>query len=150
MATITVLTFSDPEGAADALRVVQDLEKGHFIRLLDAAMVSWPIGKKSPATKQLVTPVLALAVRASFGALGPIGAYGLEAGFIDQIRRGVHEGTSALVLMTAGAVLDRVADAMKALDFEIFSTNLTVEQELELREAVGAIKMSKVTAGPQP
>jgi uncharacterized membrane protein len=142
MATITVLKFSSPDGAANALRVLQDLEKERLIRLIDAAMVSWPIGKKSPATKQLVTPLLAMTLRAAFGGLGTIGGYGLDAAFLDQVRRGVQEGTSALFLMTADAVLDRVASAMKELQFEIFATNLSAEQERELREALGEIRLS--------
>jgi uncharacterized membrane protein len=142
MATITVLKFSSPDGAANALRVLQDLEKERLIRLIDAAMVSWPIGKKSPATKQLVTPLLAMTLRAAFGGIGTIGGYGLDAAFLDQIRRGVQEGTSALFLMTADAVLDRVASAMKELQFEIFATNLSAEQERELREALGEIRLS--------
>ena len=142
MATITVLKFSSPDGAANALRVLQDLEKERLIRLIDAAMVSWPIGNKSPATKQLVTPLLAMTLRAAFGGLGTIGGYGLDAAFLDQIRRRVQEGTSALFLMTADAVLDRVASAMKELQFEIFATNLSAEQERELREALGEIRLS--------
>jgi len=142
MATITVLKFSSPDGAANALRVLQDLEKERLIRLIDAAMVSWPIGKKSPATKQLVTPLLAMTLRAAFGGLGTIGGYGLDAAFLDQLRRGVQAGTSALFLMTADAVLDRVASAMKELQFEIFATNLSAEQERELREALGEIRLS--------
>lgn len=142
MATITVLKFSSPDGAANALRVLQDLEKERLIRLIDAAMVSWPIGKKSPATKQLVTPLLAMTLRAAFGGLGTIGGYGLDAAFLDQIRRGVQAGTSALFLMTADAVLDRVASAMKEWQFEIFATNLSAEQERELREALGEIRLS--------
>jgi uncharacterized membrane protein len=136
VATITVLKFSYPEGAADALSVVQSLQKEHLIRLIDAAMVSWPVGKNSPATKQLVTPLLVTAIRAAFGALGT--AYrdlGIDDEFIDQVRREVKEGTSALFLMTENAVLDRVADAMKTLTFEIFATNLSKEQEQRLRDA---------------
>jgi uncharacterized membrane protein len=142
MATVTVLKFASPDGAAEALGVVQDLEKQRLIRLIDAAMVSWPAGKKSPATKQLITPLLAMTLRAAFGGLGTIGGYGLDAAFLDQIRRGVQEGTSALFLMTSDAVLDRVASAMKELQFEIFATNLSAEQERELREALGEIKLS--------
>jgi uncharacterized membrane protein len=39
--------------------------------------------------------------------------------------------------MTSDAVLDRVADAMKDAKFEIIATNLSKEQEQELREAFG-------------
>jgi len=136
MATVTVLKFSYPEGAEDALSVVQGLQKEHLIKLIDAAAVSWPIGKNSPATKQLVTPLFLTVFRAAFGALGEAYRdYGIDDEFIDQVRRKVREGTSALFLMTENAVLDRVADAMKALTFEIFATNLSSEQEQKLRDA---------------
>jgi uncharacterized membrane protein len=136
MATVTVLKFSYPDGAADALSVVQSLEKEHLIRLLDGAVVSWPVGQNSPATKHLVTPLLVTVIRAAFGALGnDYRDYGFDDTFIDQVRREVRQGTSALFLMTENAVLDRVADAMKPLKFEIFATNLSKEQEQQLRDA---------------
>jgi uncharacterized membrane protein len=47
----------------------------------------------------------------------------------------VTEGTSALFLMTSGAVMDRVADALKNEKFEIITTSLSNEQEQKLREA---------------
>ena len=136
MATVTVLRFSNPEGASDALSIIQHLQKEHLIKLIDAAIVAWPIGKNTPNTKQLVTPLLVTVIRAAFGALGD--SYrdlGIDREFIDQVRREVREGTSALFLMTENAVLDRVADAMKVLKFEIFATNLSREQEQTLRDA---------------
>ena len=54
MAAVTVLKFATPEGAQDALARIQDLQKQHLIKLHDAAIVSWPEGKKGPKTKQLV------------------------------------------------------------------------------------------------
>jgi uncharacterized membrane protein len=136
MATVTVLKFSNPGGAADALSVVQSLQNKHLISLIDAAVVSWPVGKNGPATKQLVTPLLVTAIRAAFGALGDAYRdYGLDDEFIDQVRREVREGTSALFLMTDDAVLDRVVEAMRDLQFEIFATNLSAEQEQRLRDA---------------
>ena len=54
MATVTALKFSTPEGANNALGMVQNLQKQHLIKLHDAAIVSWPTGKKSPKTRQLV------------------------------------------------------------------------------------------------
>jgi uncharacterized membrane protein len=136
MATVTVLKFSYPEGAADALSVVQRLQKEHLIKLIDAAEVSWPPGRRSPVTKTLVTQLLLMAIRAAFGALGDAYRdYGIDDEFIDHVRREVKEGTSALFLMTENAILDRVADAMKALKFEIFATNLSSEQEQRLRDA---------------
>jgi uncharacterized membrane protein len=160
MATVTVLKFPTAEGANNALGRVQDLQKQHLIKLHDAAIVSWPAGKKSPKTKQLVNltgigamggmfwgmllglifaaPLFGMAVGAAFGALG--GAfrdYGIDDDFIKRVRSQVTEGTSALFLMTSEAVLDRVVDAMKDVKFEIIATNLSHEQEQKLREAFG-------------
>ena len=117
MATVTVLKFSNLEGAADALHIIQGLENQQLITLIDAAMISWPAGKKSPTTKLLLTPLLAMAV---------------------------EEGKSALFLITADAILDRVADAMKAMKFEIFATSLSKAQEQTLREAFAENEMSRV------
>ncbi|HMF13265.1 MAG TPA: DUF1269 domain-containing protein [Gemmataceae bacterium] len=160
MATVTVLKFPTPEGANETLNRVQDLQKQHLIKLHDAAIVSWPVGKKHPKTKQLVdlvgmgamggmfwgmllglifaTPLFGMAIGAAFGALG--GAfrdYGIDDDFIKRVRSQVTEGTSALFLMTSEAVMDRVVEAMKNLKFEIIATNLSHEQEKKLREAFG-------------
>ena len=160
MATVTVLKFPAAEGAIDALSRVQDLQKQHLIKLHDAAIVSWPGGKKSPKTKQLVdlvgigamsgmfwgmlfglifaTPLFGVAVGAAFGALGgSFRDYGIDDGFIKRIRSQVTEGTSALFLMTSDAVMDRVVEAMKDVKFEIIATNLSKEQEQKLHEAFG-------------
>jgi uncharacterized membrane protein len=158
MATVTVLKFTTADGANNALGRVQDLQKQHLIKLHDAAIVSWPAGKKSPKTKQLVdlvglgamsgmfwgmllglifaTPLFGMAVGAAFGALG--GAfrdYGIDDDFIKRVRSQVTEGTSALFLMTSEAVMDRVVEAMKNAKFEIIATNLSKDQEQKLREA---------------
>jgi uncharacterized membrane protein len=160
MATVTVLKFPTAEGAVNALAQIQDLQKQHLIKLHDAAIVSWPAGKKSPKTKQLVdlvgigatsgmfwgmllgfifaVPFFGMAVGAAFGALG--GAfrdYGIDDDFIKRVRSQVTEGTSALFLMTSEAVMDRVVEAMKNVKFEIIATNLSKEQEAKLREAFG-------------
>lgn len=160
MATVTVLKFPTAEGAMSALQRVQDLHKQHLIKVHDAAIVSWPAGKKGPRTKQLVdlvgigamsgmfwgmlfglifaVPLFGMAVGAAFGALG--GAfrdYGIDDDFIKRVRTQVVEGTSALFLMTSDAVMDRVVDAMKNVKFEIIATNLSKDQEAKLREAFG-------------
>ena len=157
MAAVTVLKFSEPDGAEKALSQVRGLQTEHLIKLLDAAIVSWPQGKKSPKTRQLVdlvaigtmggmfwgmllgliflTPLFGMAIGAAFGALG--GAfrdYGIDDDFIKRVRSAVTEGTSALFLMTSDAVLDRVSERMKNIKFEIIATNLSKEQEDQLRE----------------
>lgn len=158
MATISVLKFSMADGAQAALDTIQNLTKQQLIQLQDAAIVTWPEGAKKPKTKQLANlaglgaldgafwgmlfgllffmPFLGMAVGAAMGALsGKFSDYGIDDDFIKSVQGQVTEGTSALFLMTSGAVLDKVADAMKGHDFEIVTTNLSKEEEENLRAA---------------
>jgi uncharacterized membrane protein len=158
MATVTVLKFETPEGAAHAVARVKDLQKQHLLKLHDMAIVSWEKGKKSPRSWHLrdpvrigaisgmfwgmllgvifATPFFGVAIGAVLGALGgTFRDYGIEDDFIKRVRTQVTEGTSALFLMTSKAVLDRAVEAMKDVKFEIIATNLSEDQEHKLREA---------------
>ena len=84
-------------------------------------------------------PFFGLAVGAAMGALsGKFADYGIDDNFIKQTREKVTEGTSALFLLTSGAVQDKVVEAMKDQTFEIIMTNLPKAKEDELRAAFGA------------
>jgi uncharacterized membrane protein len=164
MATISGFKFDTADGASKMVDLVGDLSKQQLITLLDAATVSWPEGKSKPKTKHLgdmtgegalggsfwgllfgllfFVPFLGMAVGAALGALaGHFTNYGIDREFIDQARDKVTPGTSALFLMTEGAVTDRVTDAVRdsGLDFELFYTNLSREQEAQLREDFGNV-----------
>lgn len=160
MATLTVLKFETALGAENVLEVVEDLSKKQMINLYDAAIVTWPEGKKKPKTKHLTdltgsgalggafwgmlfgllffVPIFGMLVGAALGALtGSMAHMGIDEDFIKSVRSKVTEGTSALFLMTSGAVEDRVIEAMKQFKFEIIATNLSKEEEEKLREAFG-------------
>ena len=163
MATISAFKFDTPNGAEQMLDLVKDLTKQQLITLQDAAIVTWPQGKKKPKTKQLQSlagvgalggafwgmlfgliffvPFLGMAVGALMGALaGKFSDYGIDDDFIKSVGENVTEGTSALFLMTSDAVVDKVTDAVKqkGWKFEILSTNLSKEQEDQLREDFSA------------
>lgn len=163
MATISVLKFETADGAEGALDLIKSLNKQQLIKLHDAAIVSWPEGKSKPKTQQLVSlagmgaldgafwgmlfgllffvPFFGMAIGAAMGALsGKFADYGIDDEFIKKIRSEVTEGTSALFLMTSDAVMDKVQDAVKEnnVHFTIVTTNLSKEQEEELRKAFEA------------
>jgi uncharacterized membrane protein len=141
------------------LNQVKEAQKEELIQLQDAAIVTWPVGKKKPQTKQLTSmagigaldgafwgflfgliffvPFFGLAVGAAFGALaGKMSDYGISDDFIKKVRSQVTEGTSALFLLTSGAVQDKLQERLKGQQhFEIISSNLSAEQEQALREA---------------
>ena len=81
-------------------------------------------------------PILGLAIGAGIGALtGHFTDVGIDDDFIKEARSQITEGTSALFLMVSDVTEDKVADAMKGLDAEVISTNLTKEQDEQLRAA---------------
>jgi uncharacterized membrane protein len=82
-------------------------------------------------------PFLGLAVGAGMGALmGSMADVGIDDKFIKQVQSQVTEGTSALFLLTSGAVMDRIMQSVReqGLRFELISTNLSAEEEQKLRE----------------
>ncbi|WP_292388562.1 DUF1269 domain-containing protein [Methanosarcina sp. UBA5] len=156
MATLTVLKFDTADGAEKALRVIEDLSKRQLINLHDAAIVTWPEGKKKPKTEQLhnlsgagalsgafwgmlfglifFVPIFGLVVGATLGALtGSMADVGISDDFIRSVRSKVTEGTSALFLMTSAAVQDKVAEAVRGMKFEFIASNLSKEEEDKLR-----------------
>ena len=160
MATLSVLKFETPDGAKQMEQTLLALQKQQLITVQDAAIVTWPQGKKSPKTEQLhsltgqgaamgamwgmlfglifFVPFFGLAVGAAMGALsGKFADYGIDDNFIKQTRDKVTEGTSALFLLTSGAVMDKLVEAVKGQKFEIISTNLSKEQEDQLKAAFG-------------
>ena len=53
MATLTVLKFQTADGADQMSNLLNGLQKQQLITIQDAAIVTWPPGKKKPKTRQL-------------------------------------------------------------------------------------------------
>jgi uncharacterized membrane protein len=158
MSALTVWKFESTDGAQNALEALADLQRQQLIQVLDAAVVSWEVGKKKPRTRELrdprkagalgggfwgllfglifFIPILGLAIGAATGALiGSMADVGISDDFIRDVMKKVTPGTTALFLLSSDAVMDRVTDRFKNTDAELISTNLTADQEAKLREA---------------
>jgi uncharacterized membrane protein len=158
MATLTVWKFDDADTAEQVVEKVQALQKQELIQLRDAAIVSWPEDKKKPKTRHLAdltgagalggafwgllfgliffVPLLGLAVGAAAGALGgSLANAGIDKDFIESARARITKGTSALFLLTSDAVMDRVHAAFEGMHAELIQTNLSADQEEQLRHA---------------
>lgn len=163
MATLTAVKFNTPDGAEQMTGLLQNLQKQQLITIHDAAIVSWPAGKKKPRTQQLhnmagmgaldgafwgmlfglifFIPLFGMAIGAAMGALtGAFADVGIDDKFIKEVRDNVTEGTSALFLLTSGAVVDRVLDAIReqGLHPELIASNLSQDEEEKLRAAFTA------------
>jgi uncharacterized membrane protein len=160
MSVLTVWKFDRPDGAERAETVLVNLSKQELIDIFDAATVSWPPERQKPKTRQLsgrlgsaagagwgalwgmlfglifFVPLLGAAVGAGLGALsGHFSNLGISRDFIDSVRQQVTPGTSALFLLSANAVIDKIKPALADLDPQLISTNLSTEQEEQLRAA---------------
>jgi uncharacterized membrane protein len=157
VATLTAWAFPTVDGAEQAVEQLQQLQAQELIKLQDAAIVSWPVDKKKPKTRQLndltgagalggafwgmlfgllfFVPLLGAAIGAGLGALaGSMGDVGIDDNFINSVKQRVTPGTSALFLLSSDAVIDRVKGAFAGQSPELIASNLSTDQEAKLRE----------------
>jgi uncharacterized membrane protein len=155
---LTAWKFDAPGGAENALSLLERMQKEELLTVNDGAYVYWPEGKKKPKTEQLhslksagalggsfwgllfglifFVPLLGMAVGAAMGALsGSMADVGIDDDFIREVRDQVTPGTSALFVMTSNEVVDRVLEEFTETGATLISTNLSREQEAELKEA---------------
>ena len=160
MATLTVWKFDSAGGADDAIATLERLSKEELIVIHYAATVSWAEGKKKPKTRQISSmtgagalggafwgmlfgllffiPILGMAIGAAAGALsGSLVDVGIDDDFIKRVREKVTPGTSALFVLSSNAVMDKINDAFEGNKPELIETNLSNEQEAQLRAAFG-------------
>jgi uncharacterized membrane protein len=158
MGTLSVWKFNDEAGADNAEATLKELQTNGLIRVHDAAVVTWPAGAKKPRTREMhdlaaagalggafwgflfgllfFVPLLGLAVGAAAGALsGSLGDVGIDDTFIKRVREEVTPGTSALFLLTSGAVMDKVSEAFAGTEMELLETNLSHDDEAAIRNA---------------
>jgi len=154
MATLSVWKFPTAEGAEKAEETLGQLQTEGLIKVHDAAIATWPEGKKRPKTRQaslagagamggafwgllfgiiFFIPIIGLAIGAAAGALaGSLAHAGIDEDFVQQVRDKVTPGTSALFVLTSDAVLDKVHDRFKGTHAELISSNLSNDQEKAL------------------
>ena len=157
MATLTAWAYPGAGDAEQAIERLKSLQAQKLITIQDAAIVSWAPGAKKPKTRQLnnltgagalggafwgmlfgllfFVPLLGAAVGAAVGALtGSMTDVGIDDNFINSVKQRVTPGTSALFLLSADAVVDRVKEGMGGAQGELIASNLSADQEAKLRE----------------
>ena len=165
MSELMVLGF-DTEAEADefGLKVAQ-LQKDMIVQLQDAAMVVRdPDGK--PHVKHghnlvgagamggafwgmlfgllFFVPFLGLAIGAGMGALmGKVGKTGLNKAVLDQMGDAVPPGKAGWFLLIEKMTEDKFLEAVAGTQATVVRTNLSHEQEEELKNAFGTEKHAK-------
>ena len=159
MSTLVVLKFDSVDGARQMRERLLTLQKQQLLQVDDAAIMSKDANGK-PKLEQLhnlagagalggafwgmlfgllfFIPILGLAVGAAAGALaGSMSDVGIDDKFIKQVGESITPGTAALFLLVSNVTVDKVLDQIKDIKFEVLQTNLSHEQEGQLRSALG-------------
>jgi len=160
MSSLVVLAFDDETGAENARERMYDFQKRELITLEDAAVVVRDENGKTQVKQahSLVgagalggsfwglliglifwMPWLGMAIGAVTGALsGKLSDIGIDDEFIQEVGDTVDPGTSALFLLARDAQVERISEEMADVQFEIVETNLSPDQETQLRQAFAA------------
>jgi uncharacterized membrane protein len=160
MADLIAIGYDDETTAVDAMRTAEDLAADLIIQPDQiAAIVRHKDGKFQVITNHhevgggaawggfwgllfgllFFVPFLGAAIGAATGALmGSMAHVGIDDTFIAEVQAKVVEGTSALFLLTSGAVINRLTVALKGQSFEVIATSLSKENEEILRETFAA------------
>jgi uncharacterized membrane protein len=159
MNTLTVWRFAAPEAAEQSLPALKLAIGAGRASINDAALVSWPPSRRTPATRELgsltgpgqmwggfwgmvlglifLTPLAGPSFGAAAGAFaGSLADFGVADDFVIRVRDSVTPGTSALFVLSARASADGLAEGLKGLADEILRSELSREQEEHLRDTL--------------
>jgi uncharacterized membrane protein len=158
MAAFTAWKFDTPDGAGRAADALARAQREHLVRIVDHAVVSWPVGAANPSihhghdeTKRgagwgafwglflgalFLIPVIGAAAGAAIGAAAKAAEkLGMSEQQLASIRAEVTEGTSALFVVSEQADLDRLGERFIGVPMKLLSTNLTEAERDVLLES---------------
>ncbi|WP_276282709.1 DUF1269 domain-containing protein [Halorussus caseinilyticus] len=160
MSELVVLSFDGKDSAFEARDRLIELQKEQLVTLKDAAVVvrNEDGGVDVKQAQSLVgagalggafwgmlvgllfwMPWLGLAIGTITGAIsGKYADYGIDDNFIREVGDTIEPGDSALFLLVEDVVADRVIEEMKQFDPEVVRTNLSGDEERNLRDAFAA------------
>jgi len=156
---LTVWRFDTPEAAAEALPGLEHVVAAGEASVDDAALVSWPYGRRKPSTQVVggftgpgslwggfwgvllalifITPLAGPAFGAAAGAVaGTLVDFGVGDDFVKQVREEVVPGTSALFVVSTRVAAVRLGAEMEGAAVAAISM-LSPVQEQRLRDALG-------------
>jgi uncharacterized membrane protein len=160
MTTFTVWKFDDPAGADQAARILKEAQAEGLVKLIDHAVVTWPVGEPRPSTSRthdetwrgtgwgalwgmvigalFFVPVIGGVAGAAIGAISKATeGTGITKEQLNKIRTELTEGTSALFLVTDEGNLDRLGERFHGMHSKLVDTNLTEAEREVLLETFG-------------
>ena len=131
MSALTAWRFAGTEGADDAVLRLKQLDAQDLIDLEDVAVLRWPQYAGQPAAQEHVTDEggkvssIAKKIRKSV----------IDSSMVESVKGDMMPGTSAVVLLTSGAVIDTIAQAFQGQPMELIRSDLSVHEQDQVRAA---------------
>jgi uncharacterized membrane protein len=127
----TAWRFSGTEGADEAVLRLKQLDAQDLIDMQDVAILRWPQYAAAPSAQEHVTDegskVSSLVSKFRHAVI--------DSSMIESVKGDMMPGTSALVLLSADAAIDAVAKAFEGQDMELIRSDLSVQQQDQVRTA---------------
>jgi len=159
---LIALSFPNEAAAQETLSTLQGLQQEHLIDLEDAAIVV----KKPNGNAKLIqsfnltaagavsgtfwgtligllflSPLLGAAVGAATGAMtGALTDIGINDDFMRSLGNALTPGTAALFILVRSATPDKVAAALRPFQGQVLQTNLSFDDENQLRELLEGVR----------
>src|SRR5215211_2145298 len=160
MTAFTVWKFDDPDEADRSVHILKNAERDGLVKILDHAVVRWPVGASHPSTDHgheetkrgagwgalwgvvigalFLVPVVGGVAGAAIGAISKATEdVGITKEQLENIRTQITEGTSALFAVTEQGDLDRLGERFHGMHSTLVATNLTQGERDVLLETFG-------------
>jgi uncharacterized membrane protein len=127
----TAWRFGGTEGADAAVVRLKQLDSQDVIDVQDVAIIRWPRYASGPQLQEHVTDEGGKASSLT----KRLRKAGIDGTMLEAVKADMKLGTSALVLLSVEAALDTVAKAFEGQAMELIRSDLSVQQEDQLRAA---------------
>ena len=139
----TAWRFSGTEGADEAVLRLKQLETAKLVEVQDVTVIRWPQYAAEPTVREHVTEE---GSKVS-SLMHKFTHTGIDSSMIEAARGDMTPGMSVLVLLTPEAAVDAFAKAFEGQGVELIRSDLSVQEQDEVRAALGD---SGAADQPQP
>jgi uncharacterized membrane protein len=132
--TTTAWRFPGTEGADEAVGTLKQLDAQELIDLQDVTVLRWPDYALEPQMQEHVTDEgskVASFVQKKFKREL------IDGSMIESVKGDMMPGTSALVVLSSDAAIDKVANAFQGRQIQLIRSDLSVQQQDQIRAAFG-------------
>jgi uncharacterized membrane protein len=129
----TAWLFTGTEGADEAVLKLKQQEAAKLVEVQDVAVIRWPQYATEPTVREHVTEE---ASKVS-SLMHKFTHSGIDSSMVEAARGDMTPGTSVLVLLTPEAAVDAFAKAFEGQGAELIRSDLSVQEQDQVRDAMG-------------